>query len=255
LVTHCKLHEFHRDLFLLAGRLNPDMLSIEATEEWKSSHPGATIGLLELSAVLNTAPSSSLNERKRQTEARLRERYQGFSRQDFLSLAVMSDYERYYKSFNKTYHVQLQVESIVLKGKNLPDVSPLVDSNFIAEVETFVLTAGHDVAKLHGSVSIDVSREGDAMTQMNGTSKAIRAGDMVMKDAGGICCTILYGQDNRSPVSAQTSHVLYVSYAPAGVPADVVNLQLRRIEENIRLFSPAALVEQHHLLKADSGPL
>lgn len=227
------------------------MLSVTATDEWKNSHPGAIIGLLELSDVVNTTSSPALDERKRQTEARLRERYQGFTRQDFLSLPVLSDYERYYKRFNKTYHVQLQLESIVLKGKNLPDVSPLVDANFIAEVETFVLTAGHDVAKLHETVFMDISREGDSMTQMNGTSKAIRAGDMVMKDANGICCTILYGQDNRSPISPQTSRVLYVSYAPAGVPADVVDLQLRGIEENIRLFSPDAVVEQHRLLKTD----
>ncbi len=67
----------------------------------------------------------------------------------------MAAYERYYKRFDKTYHVQLQVESIVLKGKNLPDVSPLVDANFIAEIETFVLTAGHDVMQLQGSVCMD----------------------------------------------------------------------------------------------------
>ena len=227
------------------------MISISATDEWKNSHPGATIGILELSDVVNAASSPKLDDRKRQTEARLRERYQGFSRQDFLSLPVMADYERYYKRFNKTYHVQLQVESIVLKGKNLPDVSPLVDSNFMAEVETFVLTAGHDADKLQEPVLIDVGREGDAMTQMNGTSKAIRAGDMIMKDAGGICCTILYGQDNRSAITPETTHVLYVSYAPAGVPTDIVDLQLHRIEENIRSCSATAVIEQHRLLVAE----
>jgi DNA/RNA-binding domain of Phe-tRNA-synthetase-like protein len=229
------------------------MLSILATDEWRISHPGAIIGLLELSAVVNGQPSPQLDEAKRGTQARLRERYQGFTRQGFLALPVMSAYERYYKRFDKTYHVQLQVESIVLKGKSLPNVSPLVDSNFIAEVESFVLTAGHNVAKLREPVSMDVSREGDQMTQMNGTSKAIRAGDMIMKDAAGICCTILYGQDNRSPISPETSHVLYVSYAPPGVPDEAVDQHLRRIEENIRLFSPACVVEQHRLLKAESG--
>jgi DNA/RNA-binding domain of Phe-tRNA-synthetase-like protein len=191
-----------------------------------------------------------LNRRKLETEARLRERYQGFARPDFLSLFVMSAYEQYYKKFQKTYHVLLQVESIVLKGKNLPDVSPLVDSNFMAEVETFVLTAGHDVAQLQGPVLIDVAREGDQMTQMNGAPKAIPAGDMIMRDANGLCCSILYGQDNRSPISSETSRVLYVAYAPAGVPADVVDAQLRKIEENVRLFSPMAIVEQHRLLQA-----
>lgn len=209
--------------------------------------------MLELSGIESACLSSSLDERKREAEARLRERYQGFTRQDFLALPVMSAYERYYKRFDKTYHVQLQVESIVLKGKNLPNVFPLVDANFIAEVETFILTAGHDVTKLRGAISMDVSRAGDQMTRMNGAPKAIRAGDMIMKDAGGICCSIIYGQDNRSPISPETSHVLYVAYAPAGVTAELVDAQLQRIEENVRLFSPAATVEQHRLLEGEVG--
>lgn len=226
------------------------MLLISVTDEWRTTHPGAVIGLLELSGVENTHRSLQLEDRKRETEARLRARYRGFTRQDFLSLPVMSAYERYYKRFNKTYHVQLQVESIVLKGKNLPEVSPLVDSNFIAEVETLVLTAGHDVAKLQGSVSIDVSREGDQITQMNGATKAIRVGDMIMRDANGVCCSIIYGQDNRSPISSETSCVLYVAYAPVGVPTETVEAQLQKIEENIRLFSAMAIVEQYRLLTA-----
>ncbi len=226
------------------------MLSISAADEWRMSHPGATIGLLELSGLDNSGSSPQLNARKREIETRLRERYQGFTRQDFLALPVLSAYDRYYTRFNKTYHVQLQLESIVLKGKNLPNGSPAVDANFMAEVETLVLTASHDVAKLRGSILMDVSRAGDHMTQMKGTTKDIRAGDMIMRDAGGICCSIIYGQDDRSPIARETSGVLYVAYAPVGIPAEVVDDQLRRIEENVRLFSPTAKVEQHHLLSA-----
>ncbi len=225
------------------------MLSISGTDAWRMAHSGATIGLLELSGLENVGSSPALNERKREIEARSRERYKGFTRRDFLSLPVIADYDRYYRRFNKTYHIQLQLESIVLKGKNLPDVSPAVDSNFMAEVETLVLTAGHDGAKLRGSISMDVSREGDQMTQMNGTSKAIRAGDMIMRDADGICCSIIYGQDDRSPISPATSRALYVAYAPAGVPAESVDIQLRKIEGYIRLFSPGTTVEQHRALR------
>ena len=226
------------------------MLVISATAEWRSAHAGAIIGLLELSGVLNTQASPQLDARKRETEAHLRTRWQGFSRKEFLALPVMSAYEKYYKRFNKTYHVLLQVESIVGKGKSLPDVSPLVDANFVAEVDTLVLTAGHDAAKLRDPVSFDVSRDDDEMTQMNGTARAIRAGDMVMRDAGGVCCSILYGQDSRSPISSETSHALYVAYAPAGVGAEAVEAQLGRVEENVRSFSPRVVVEQHRLLRA-----
>lgn len=224
------------------------MLAISATEAWRTAHPGATVGLLELSGLDNTGSSPRLNERKREIEARLREHYNGFTRQDFLALPVMADYERYYKRFNKTYHVQLQLESIVLKGKHLPDVSPAVDANFMAEVETLILTAGHDGEKLHAPIVIDVSREGEQITQMNGAPRAIRSGDMIMRDAGGISCSVIYGQDARSPISRQTSRVLYVAYAPAGVPADVVERQLRGIEEHVRLLPANIAVEQRRLV-------
>ena len=224
------------------------MLPISATNDWRATHPGAVIGLLELSGVDNSRPSPELDEQKRATEARLRERYMAFTRAEFLSLPVMAAYQKYYKRFTKTYHVLLQLESIVLKGKSLPDVSPLVDANFTAEVDTLVLTAGHDVAKLQGSVVMDVSREGDQITRMNGAPKTMDAGDMVMRDATGVVCSIIYGQDNVSPISSATTHVLYVAYAPVGVPADAVEDHLRKIEENVRLFCPAAKVEQSRLL-------
>lgn len=226
------------------------MLLISATSEWRTLHQGAVIGLLELSNVENTRSFSQLEDHKRQVEARLRERYQGFTRQDFLALPIIAAYERYYKRFNKTYHVQLQLESIVLKGKNLPAVSPLVDANFMSEVETLVLTAGHDVSKLQVPIEIDVSRESDQMTQMNGTLRAIRAGDMIMRDAHGVSCSIIYGQDNLSPITSETTQVLYVAYAPPGVPADIVSSQLLNIEAHIRLICPQAITEQNRLLSA-----
>ena len=229
------------------------MLSITATDRWRNAFQGATIGLLELSGLDNTLSSSGLMMQKRKVEAHLRERYQEFTRKDFLTLPVMSAYEKYYKHFNKTYHIQLQLESIVLKGKDLPDVSPLVDANFIAEVETFILTAAHDVAKLRGSICIDLSIEGDIMTLMNGASKLIYKGDMIMRDAEGICCSIIYGQDNRSVISENTSQVLYVAYAPPGVPIELVEIQLRKIEENVRLFSSTVLVEQLSFLMSNSN--
>jgi len=208
------------------------------------------IGFLEIAGVENIPASIELNQRKREVEARLRKDFAGFSRQDFLALPVMAAYERYYKRFDKTYHVQLQVESIVLKGRSLPDVLPLVDANFTAEVDTFVLTAGHDAAKLEEPVWIDVSRPGDEMTPMNGSTKPIRAGDMVMRDPHGVSCSILYGQDNRSPITAETRCVLYVAYAPPGVPVEALETQLRQIEQNVRLFAPQAAVEQKRLLSA-----
>ncbi|MBP1704158.1 MAG: hypothetical protein H6Q38_3265, partial [Chloroflexi bacterium] len=177
------------------------MLNITATQEWKTAYPGAQIGILEIAGVDNTLKSELLEAEKRAVEARLRERYNGYSRSNFLALPVMAAYERYYKRFDKTYHVLLQLESIVLKGKNLPEVSPLVGANFTAELDTLVLTASHDAACLQPPLLIDVSRVGDMFTRMNGAPKQLSPGDMVMRDSQGVICTIIYGQDNLSPIS------------------------------------------------------
>jgi DNA/RNA-binding domain of Phe-tRNA-synthetase-like protein len=225
------------------------MLSVSMTNELRVAHPGAVIGLLELSRVDNARLSPELESRKRETEARLRVRYAGFSRQDFVSLPIVAAYQKYYKRFTKTYHVLLQLESIVLKGKSLPDVSPLVDANFTAEVDTLILTAGHDVDKLMPPVFMDASQKDDQIVRMNGAPKEMEAGDMIMRDATGVVCSIIYGQDNVSPITSATTHVLYVAYAPAGVPAEAVASHLKMVEENVRLFYPTATLEQNRLIQ------
>ena len=226
------------------------MLAITLTEAWRQAHPGAQMGFLEISGVDNTRPVPALDQEKRAIEERMRENYAGFSRENFLDMPVMQAYHRYYRKFGYTYHVLLQLESVVLKGKSLPNVSPLVDANFAAELETLILTAGHDVDQLEAPVVIDVAREGDEIVQMNGNHKDVPAGDMLMRDAQGVACSILRGQDNRSPISKATTHVLYVSYVPDGVTDAQVRAQLDAMEKYVRFVSPNCVREQSQIICA-----
>ncbi len=225
------------------------MLHITATQRWRETHPGALIGLLEISGVRNADPASTLDEAKRRIEAEVRARYADFSRQDFKSLPVIAVYQDYYKRFKKTYHVLQQVESVALKGRSLPTVSPLVDANFAAEIETLLLTAGHDVAKLNGEITIDIAEQGESITKMAGASKALYADDMVMRVGAEVVCSIIYGQDNASFITPQTEHVLYVTYAPAGVTEDDIRRHHAAIGNHVRLFAQNAIVEQDSILK------
>ncbi len=226
------------------------MLSVVETKDWKEAHAGGLIGLLEISGLDNTGSVQVLEREKRAVEDDLREKYADFSRADFLALPVMDAYHRYYRKFGYTYHVLLQLESIVLKGKSLPAVSPLVDANFAAELGTLILTAGHDVEKLATPVIVDLAREGDQITQMNGKQKDVPAGDMLMRDGQGVACTILRGQDNRSPISKATTHVLYVAYAPPGVTEEQVGAQLEAIERYLRMVAPQCVLEQNKIIFA-----
>src|SRR3954467_14050284 len=153
------------------------MLTVTATSDWHAAHRGGHVGLLQIAGMAQPRSSTELEARKHETEDRLRDRHQAFARADLTALPVMAAYAQYYRRLAKPDQGQLRLESIVLKGKGLPSVSPLVDANFAAELETLVLTAGHDVARLATPVTIDVSRDGDEMVQMNGATKALYAGD------------------------------------------------------------------------------
>lgn len=215
-------------------------LHVHISSGWAKAFPGAHIGLLLVEGVDNTPRPSALDEHKRDLVEALRQLYDGMQRPDLLRLPQLQAYRQYYKSFDKTYHVQLQLESVLFAGKSLPSVSPLVDACFAAELEGLLLTASHDVNRLETPVTIDVSTEADELTQLNGTIRTIRAGDMVMRDAGGVVCSVIYGQERDSAVSLATRDVLYVTYVPAGIAARDVAEHQEQILDNVRLFSPDA---------------
>ncbi|MBC2703700.1 phenylalanine--tRNA ligase beta subunit-related protein [Desulfobacula sp.] len=191
-----------------------------------------------------------LDQRKKRIESSLREKFAEFSRTDFIEMEVLKAYRNYYKKFKKTYHVQLQLESVVQKGKSLPNVSPLVDANFAAELETLVLTAGHDVDLLEPPLTIDATQGDEVFIQMNGSVRSLKPNDMMMSDGKGVICTIIYGQDKRTPISPDTRRALYVAYGPPGVPVAVVQQQLDTIRENVLLFAPEAKVKMVKIYSA-----
>ena len=219
------------------------MIEIDVTDRWKKTFPGAHIGMLMLGNVNNTRRPNALDDRKRKLEIHLRKKYAGFSRADLLAVDSMQVYRQFYKRFNKTYHVLLQLESVLNKGKSLPSVSPLVDANFAAELETQILSAGHDADRLETPISIDAATGSEELIQMNGSRKTLKPRDMMMRDGRGVVCSVIYGQDQRTPISVDTRRVLYVAYVPAGIDKDGVFAHLETIKHNVLLFAPNADIE------------
>lgn len=226
------------------------MLNIKVSEQWRNKYPGSHIGMLLVGNIDNSKRPTPLDDRKKEIESNLRDKYARYSRADLLGIDVLEAYKKYYRKFDKTYHVQLQLESVALKGKPLPKISPLVDANFTAEMETLLLTAGHDADLLEGAISIDITGESESFTQMNGKTAQLKANDMMMKDEMGIICTIIYGQDQRTPISVLTKRALYVAYVPVGVSRDSVTSHLDVIKENVLLFAPDMEIEYQEIHSA-----
>jgi DNA/RNA-binding domain of Phe-tRNA-synthetase-like protein len=219
------------------------MIDISFTEELKAIYPEASIGILLIKNIENKDNSNILDKIKTDSKRCLRYKYSSLSRGELVEIRTIKSYRKYYKKFKKTYHLLLQMESISRNGKSYPSVNPLVDSCFISEMNTFILTAGHDADKLESSILFDLSREAESFTQINGKEILLKPDDIIMRDNGKAVCSIIYGQDNISKMTPDTERALFVAYAPEGVKKEDIIKNLEYIRYFISKFSPDSETE------------
>ncbi len=226
------------------------MLTI--SDSWRTIYPGASQGLLVMRNVSNPEQHAELEARKAELETELRARFAGSDRVAFNTLPSIQPYNAYYAQFKKSYHVQLQLESIVLKGKSIPRVAALVEAMFMSELKSQLLTAGHDLDSLRQPLRLEIANGTETYTMLNGKLETLKANDIYMTDAEGVTSSIIYGPDKRTPITPATRNVLFTVYAPPGIEVAAVQQHLEDIQANVRLVSPEALTE---LLKVYTASL
>jgi DNA/RNA-binding domain of Phe-tRNA-synthetase-like protein len=193
--------------------------------------------------VINPAQHPELDKRKTELEAELRSRFSGQDRAAMSSQPVLRAYNNYYRQFKKSYHVQLQLESIVWKGKSIPSVSALVEAMFMAEMKNMLLTAGHDLDIVQLPLTLNVSMGTESYILMRGDVQVLKTGDMMISDQVGIISDVIYGPDRRTQITADTRNVIFTVYAPEGIDQQAVAEHLQDIRDFILIFAPQAQVE------------
>jgi len=211
---------------------------LTVTPEWKAAFPGACAGLLIIRNADNPAGHPVLAQHKAELETHLRAGFQDKP----IDNAILDTYTKYYKRFRKTYHVKLQLKSIIEKGRSIPDAQALVQAMFMAEMKNMLLTAGHDLDKLSLPLVLIVSRGDETYTLMRGSQQNLKPGDMYIRDTLGILSSVIYGPDKRSSIDPSTCNAVYTVYAPAGIPQQSVLDHLHDIADYVRIASPAAQI-------------
>ena len=218
---------------------------------WKSAYPEAHVGVLVMRDVSNPSQHVGLEHRKAALEEELRAQFAEQDRAALASNAVLNAYGDYYRRFKKTYHIQLQLESIVLKGKSIPSVAGLVKAMFMAEMQDLLLTAGHDLDVLQLPLTLDVAQGTEQYTLLRGEGQTLKAGDMLIRDQSGVISSIIYGPDQRTQITPDTRNVVFTAYAPPGVHEQSVANHLQHIRDYVLIFASQAQVELLHIYKGN----
>jgi hypothetical protein len=70
--------------------------TIEVSNRWIKTFPGAHIGMLQMGNVNNTKRPTPLDDLKKEVVSSIHAKYAGWSRADLLTLEVLQAYKSYY---------------------------------------------------------------------------------------------------------------------------------------------------------------
>lgn len=217
------------------------------SDAFKNAYPDAHAGILALRHVSNPSRHTELEKKKKALEDRLRSLFSSQGRVFLENHPALRAYGAYYRLFKKTYHIRLQVESILFKGKSLPSVAALVEAMFMAELNNMLLTAGHDLDMLRFPITLTVSKGDERCILLRGEEQLMKTGDMIMTDQEGVISSVVYGPDQRTQIRPDTKNVLFAVYAPSGIGEKEILRHLNDIRQNVMTVSPLAKVEMLHV--------
>ncbi len=213
---------------------------LTVSEAWKSTYPGAAVGMVVMRNVLNPDRDSALDRQREELGSLLRSRFASYDRAALKALPILQAYDVYFRRYKKTYHLQLQLESVAIKGASIPRASAIIEAMFLAELKNLLLTAGHDLEAIEPPLRLDISRGVEQYTLLNGQEQMLKPDDMMIADARGVISSVLYGPDNRTRIRPETKGVFFTVYAPASIGRDAVYKHLEDIQANVLLVAPEA---------------
>ncbi|HPI98245.1 MAG TPA: phenylalanine--tRNA ligase beta subunit-related protein [Synergistales bacterium] len=211
-------------------------------------HPGNVMGFLCIRGIDPDGSTRDFDTYQADLENEIRENYSSLEREDLKKIPQFEIYGAYYRRFKKTYHLFLQLESIVFKGRSIPPAPPLVRVMFLGEMKNLLLTAVHDLDRISPPVNIQVSVGGEKYTGLNGKEQVLKKDDMFMSDNVGIISSIIYGPDNRTAVNERTRNALFSVYAPPGIGRERVEDHLKDMDTMIRMWSPPEITSEMIIL-------
>ncbi|MHA2297187.1 MAG: phenylalanine--tRNA ligase beta subunit-related protein [Candidatus Hodarchaeales archaeon] len=198
-------------------------MQVKITPDLKNLYPKAIFGSLKAMNVLNKKKNEFLEEQKRDLEKKIREVHIEMDED-----SIIQNYNSYFEKWKKKYPIEYQIKTIK-SGGNFPRVSVLVDSMFLAELNSRILTSGHDLDKIQGDLIFDVSKGGERYLMINGKEQKMKKNDVFLKDEEGILACILHGPARRTSIKSKTGNALYLAWSPFELEEEIINAHLNDI--------------------------
>lgn len=216
---------------------------LEISSRVKEIYPNIKFGVMIVNMTYSTPNEENFLLLKNSEIENIIAQNPEYNRKEKIKTEPLSNYIKYYKKFKKTYPVLLQLESLLLKSKGIPNVSLPIQAMFLAELKNLLLTAGHDLDKIESPLKIDLANENEHFYGIGEREQTLTRDDLFLSDNLGILSSILNGPDNRTKITKETKNILYFVYGPDGVSEKQIYDHLSDIKDYILSGFPDSKID------------
>ncbi|EQF22957.1 B3/4 domain protein [Clostridioides difficile CD160] len=206
---------------------------LEISSKVKEIYPNIKFGVMVINITYSNPNKENFLFLKNSITENIIEQHPEYNRKEKIKTEPISSYIKYYKKFKKTYPVLLQLESLLLKSKGIPDAGITVESMFLAELKNLLLTAGHDFDKIELPLRIDIANGSEHFYGIGGKEQVLTKYDLFLSDNIGILSSILNGPDNRTSITKDTKNIMYFVYGADRISEKQIQDHLNDIKDYI----------------------
>jgi DNA/RNA-binding domain of Phe-tRNA-synthetase-like protein len=117
-----------------------------------------------------------------------------------------------------------------------PIVNLYIDTHIMAEMCHGILMAIQDLDRFQGLWKLDLARDGETFQGVSGKMILCKEGEIVLRDDGGIVCSLYQGPDFRTKIDSSTKNIVVYVFTAPGVLEEQVGKGLQLALEILEKF-------------------
>jgi DNA/RNA-binding domain of Phe-tRNA-synthetase-like protein len=192
-------------------------ISLKITDAYRRKFPELSFGIGTIQGCSYFEKSEPFKLFKRELLRKMRRKANLAQIEERIDL-----YDQFFKEWGYPCPLPSHFKRAVDMG--FPIVNLYIDTHIMAEMCHGILMAIQDLDRFQGAWRLDLAAEGETFQGVSGGMLLCKEEEIVLRDEGGIVCSLFQGPDFRTKVDSSSKNiVVYVFTAPGTKEAHVGN--------------------------------
>jgi DNA/RNA-binding domain of Phe-tRNA-synthetase-like protein len=204
-------------------------VSLTLTDAYRQRFPDLAFGIGTIQSCTYFEKSESFKLYKRELLRKMRRRANLAQIEEGINL-----YDQFFKEWGYPCPLPSHLKRTIEMG--FPIVNFYIETHIIAEMCDGVLMAIQDLDRFQGEWKLDLAQEGETFQGVSGKMILCKEDEIVLRDGGGIVCSLFQGPDFRTRVEPTSKNIVVYVFTAPGIQEEQVSNGLRLALEIFEKF-------------------